>query len=92
MHPFEVVSVFLTEPHGWGTFFDLHIVSISPAGTGRVGQTLTAEAVRWLLNFKLALKFLVIDAFRYGLRLEAKLPFAVAVHEDLSCIALDTER
>ena len=92
MRPLRSCRFFSRSPPDWGAFFDRHIVSIAPAGAAPVGQTVTAESVRWLLNFKLAFKFLVINTFRHGLRFEAKLPLAVAVHEDLSCIALDAER
>ena len=44
--PIEVVSNLLTNPAGWGIFFDLRVLGVEPAGQAQPGQCVRGETCR----------------------------------------------
>jgi hypothetical protein len=82
--PAEVVWGLLTDPAGWGGFFDVRISRIDPPGAARVGQRVFAESGPRLLHLQLRFEFTAIDADRHRLGLDVRLPFGVTVSEDLA--------
>jgi hypothetical protein len=91
--PIGIVWSLLTDPAGWGDFFDVRAIAVNPPGSTLVGQTVHAESgPRWLSRFlPLGLRFECtdIDATRHRLGLDVHLPFGIKVREDLECMALD---
>jgi len=86
--PVELVWTLLTHPEGWGDFYNVRITAADPAGPAIVGQTVYAEAGPQFLHLKLQFRFTQIDALNYKLGLDARFPFGVTVHEDLTCVPL----
>jgi hypothetical protein len=75
----EIVWGLLTRPEKWGDFYDVRITSVEPAGPAVVGQTVLAESGPRLLHLALEFRFTKIDAVKYELGLDVKLPFGVTV-------------
>jgi hypothetical protein len=71
--------------HKWGDFYDVRVTSVEPAGPAVVGQTVFAESGPRLLHLALEFRFTKIDAVKYELGLDVRLPFGVTVYEDLNC-------
>jgi hypothetical protein len=90
--PIDVVWRLLTEPAGWGGFFDVRIIRIVPPGSARVGQRVFAESGPRLFHFKVRFEFTAVDAERHRLGLQVRLPFGVTVREDLHCAAVSESR
>jgi hypothetical protein len=90
--PIDVVWRLLTEPAGWGGFFDIRIGHIEPLGSARVGQRVYGESGPRLLHFKVCFEFTAVDAELHRLRLQVRLPFGVTVSEDLHCAAVSASR
>ena len=90
--PIDVVWRLLTEPAGWGGFFDVRISRIEPPGSARVGQRVFAESGPRLFHFRVRFEFTVVDAERHRLGLQVRLPFGVTVSEDLHCAAISASR
>jgi len=90
--PLDVVWRLLTEPAGWGGFFDVRIGHIDPPGPARVGQRVVAESGPRLFHFKVSFEFTLVDAERRRLGLQVRLPFGVTVTEDLHCAAISEGR
>jgi hypothetical protein len=90
--PVDVVWRLLTEPAGWGGFFDVRIGHIEPPGSARDGQRVFAESGPRLLHLKVRFEFTAIDAERHRLGLQVRLPFGVTVSEDLHCAAVSESR
>jgi hypothetical protein len=86
--PADVVWGLLTEPAGWGDFFDIRITGVTPAGPAVVGQRIYGESGPRLLHLKLAFEYVVIDADHFRLVLGVLLPFGIGVREDLNCVPL----
>lgn len=90
--PVEVVWALLTEPAGWGSFFDVRIDRIDPAGPAAVGQRIEGESGPRLLHLKLVFRFTGVDAEKHRLMLDVKLPFGITVQEDLRCTPIDIDK
>jgi hypothetical protein len=90
--PVQIVWELLTHPGGWGAFFDVRIVSVTPAGPAMVGQIVRAESGPKFLKFGLTFQYLKIDASPRRLLLKVELPFGITVREDLQCVSLDADR
>ncbi|HLZ84937.1 MAG TPA: SRPBCC family protein [Caulobacteraceae bacterium] len=90
--PAEVVWGLLTNPAGWGAFFDVRLERVDPPGPARVGQRVFAESGPRLLRLKLRFEFTDIDAERHRLGLDVRLPFGVTVREDLTVTPLSDRR
>jgi hypothetical protein len=86
--PADVVWGLLTEPAGWGDFFDVRITRVQPTGPAAVGQRIYAESGPRLLHLKLEFEYLAINADHYRLILNVRLPFGITVREDLNCVPL----
>ncbi len=86
--PVEIVWGLLTRPEKWGDFYDVRVTSVEPAGPAVVGQTVFAESGPRLLHLALEFRFTKIDAVKYELGLDVKLPFDITVSEDLSCVPI----
>ena len=87
--PVDVVWALLADPTGWGSVFDLRVVSIDPPGPALVGQTISGETDLRILHLKLKFRMIEIDPDQHRLRLHVNLPFGLTVHEDLGCTPLD---
>jgi len=57
-----------------------------------VGQSVFAESGPRLLHLTLEFRFTKIDAVKYELGLDVKLPFGVTVCEDLNCVAIGQDQ
>jgi hypothetical protein len=90
--PVEVVRALLTEPTGWGSFFDVRVDRIDPPGSALVGQRIEGESGPRLLHLKLVFQFTGIDVEKYRLMLDVKLPFGITVREDLYCTPIDLDK
>ena len=90
--PIDVVWRLLTEPAGWGGFFDIRIGHIEPPGCARVGQRVFAESGPRLFHLRVHFEFTAVDAERHRLGLRVDLPFGVTVSEDLHCAAVSESR
>jgi hypothetical protein len=86
--PADIVWGLLTEPAGWGDFFDVRITRVQPTGPAAVGQRIYGESGPRLLHLKLEFEYLAIDADHYRLILNVRLPFGITVREDLNCVPL----
>ena len=84
----DTVWRLLTEPAGWGDFFDVRITRVVPAGPAAVGQRIYGESGPRLLHLKLEFECVAIDADHYRLMLNVRLPFGITVREDLNCVPL----
>jgi hypothetical protein len=83
--PIEVVWNLLTNPAGWGGFFDLRVLGVEPAGQAQVGQRVRAETGPRSLHLKVGFKFTEIDAERHRLGFDVELPFGIKVREEMDC-------
>jgi hypothetical protein len=90
--PVEIVWGLLTRPDEWGEFFDVRVISAEPPGPAVVGQTVLAESGPRLLRLALEFCFTNIDPENHQLGLDVRLPFGMAVREDLSCIRIGQDR
>lgn len=90
--PVDVVWGLLTDPAGWGGFFDVRVSRIDPPGPARVGQRVFAGSGPRLLHLQLRFEFTAIDAERHRLGLQVSLPFGVTVSEDLTCTPISERR
>jgi hypothetical protein len=90
--PVEVVWGLLTDPAGWGGFFDLRVREVHPPGPAHAGQRVVAESGPQFLHLKVSLEFTRIDATHHRLGLRVALPLGVVVREDMSCVALEAGR
>jgi hypothetical protein len=89
--PVEVVWALLTDPAGWGYVFDVRINSVNPPGSALVGQKIAGETGPRPFHLKLAFRIIETDAERLRLVMDMKLPFGIAVREDLKCTPLDAD-
>jgi hypothetical protein len=78
-------------PAGWGNFFDVRIIGVSPGGLATVGQKIHAESGPSFLHLKVEIQFVEIDPDRHTLGLNVRLPFGLSVHERVVCAALDPD-
>ena len=87
--PIELVWSLLTNPAGWGKFFDLRVTAVNPSGPAIGGQILEADTGPRFFPLKLRFEIVDIDAARYDLRIDGILPLGLRIREDLQCRALD---
>jgi hypothetical protein len=89
--PAEGVWALLTDLAGWGHVFDVRINSVDPPGPAVAGQKIVGETGPRLFHLKLAFRVIETDAERHRLVMDIKLPFGIAVREDLKCTPLDAD-
>jgi len=90
--PAGVVWKLLTNISGWGSFFNVRVISVEPPGPAARGQRLPGESgPRWL-HLGLAVEYTLIDATHYRLELDARFPLGLTVHEALDCVPLEDGR
>lgn len=90
--PVEIVWRLLTQPEGWGDFYNVRITAADPAGPAVAGQTVFAEPGPGFLHFKMQFRFTEVDALNYKLGFDARFPFGITVREDMSCIPLGQQQ
>jgi Polyketide cyclase / dehydrase and lipid transport len=89
--PVEIVWALLADPAGWGHVFDVRINNVDPPGPAVAGQKIVGETGPRLFHLKLAFRVIETDAERHRLVMDIKLPFGIAVREDLKCTPLDAD-
>jgi hypothetical protein len=89
--PVEVVWSLLMDPAGWGHVFDLRIDSLDPPGPAVAGQEIVGASGPRLFRLKLAFRVVETDLARHRLVMDIRLPFGIAVREDLHCTPLDRD-
>jgi Polyketide cyclase / dehydrase and lipid transport len=89
--PVDIVWALLTDPAGWGHVFDVRINSVDPPGRAVAGQKIAGETGPRLFHLKLVFLVIETDAERHRLVMDIKLPFGIAVREDLKCTPLDAD-
>ena len=82
----SVVWDLLTNPAGWGEFFDIRITRLCPEGPAAVGQKIYGETGPSILHLKVEFEVRKIDPEQYRLDLAIRLPFRLAVQETVNCI------
>ena len=90
--PIDRVWTLLTNPAGWGDFFDLRITKVDPAGPAIVGQCVEAESGPRLLHLRIHFELKEIDASNFGINMIVNLPLGIRVHEELRCSSLGLDR
>jgi hypothetical protein len=90
--PIEVVWGLLTDPAGWGGFFDLRVRDVDPPGPAHVGQRLRAESGPAFLHLKVSVEFTQIDASDHRLGVKVVLPLGVVVSEDMHLAPVKADR
>ncbi|MHB8417138.1 MAG: SRPBCC family protein [Myxococcales bacterium] len=83
--PVEVIWELLTEPIGWGTFYDIRVLSVDPPGKATVGQRCRGESGPSLLRLKVSFEFTRIDPKEHHLGVRVQLPFGIRVQEEMDC-------
>ena len=90
--PVGVVWKLLTNISGWGSFFDLRVISVEPPGPAARGQRMLVESgPRWL-HLGVSFEFTLIDEPHHKLELDARFPLGLTVHEALDCVPLEGGR
>ena len=87
--PIELVWSLLTNPAGWGEFFDLRVTAVIPPGPAAIGQIVEAITGTRFLPLKLRFEIVDIDAANHDLRIDGALPFGLRIREDMTCRSLD---
>ena len=89
--PIEIVWGLLTNFAGWGSFYNVRVLSVEPPGPAVVGQKMRAESgPRWL-HLEITFEFTRIEVHR-KLEMDIRFPFGISVREDLDCVAIDDGR
>jgi hypothetical protein len=82
----------LTNISGWGSFFNLRVISVEPPGPAVKGQRMLGEAgPRWL-HLGISIEYALVDATHYKLELDATFPIGITVHEAMGCVPLEDGR
>jgi hypothetical protein len=90
--PVDVVWKLLTDPSGWGSFFNIRVTSVEPPGPAIKGQRMLAQAgPRWL-HLGLSFEYTLIEEANHKLELDARFPLGITVHEALDCVPLEGDR
>jgi hypothetical protein len=82
----------LTNIAGWGSFFDLRVISVEPPGPAAKGQRMLGETgPRWM-HLGGSFEYTLIDETHYKLEMEVRLSLGLTVLEALDCVPLEGER
>lgn len=84
----DVVWSLLTQPVAWGSFYDMRVTAVVPAGPAAVGQVVQGESGPRFLHLKIAMRLDEVDSAGHRLRLHVTFPFGLTVREDMNCIAV----
>lgn len=87
--PAERVWELLTDPAGYGRFWDLTVDRVEPAGPAAVGQKFFARTRalgRW---FRVEGEVVEVDAGRHAVAFRTSLPFGLVGHNRISCTPID---
>src|SRR5450432_1052504 len=90
--PVGVVWKLLTDISGWGSFFDLRVVSVEPPGPAAKGQRMLGETGPHWLHLGGSFEYTLIDETHYKLELDVRLSFGLTVHEAMDCVPLEGGR
>jgi hypothetical protein len=90
--PFETVWGLLTEPAGWGSFYDVRDVHVDPPGSAVVGQHFRGESGPRILRLCVDFTYTRVDPEEGKLGLEIRLPLGIRVQEEMDCVRLDGDR
>lgn len=90
--PVEAVWFLLTQPAGWGNFYDIRVTAVVPGGPAVVGQVIEGESGRQFLHLKIEIRLDEIDTASHRLGLNVKLPFGITVRENMNCIPIGTNQ
>jgi len=90
--PIDVVWRLLTDPAGWGDFFDVRVRQVDPPGPAKVGQRVRGESGPRFLRLAVRFEFTHIDPAGHRLGVDVHLPLGVTVREDLDCKSIDANR
>jgi|SRR5579871_1134244 len=86
--PAETVWALLTNPSGWGSYFDATVKSVIPEGHAVQGQRVGLATGSWPFRFLLTFEFTGVDEVRHELAIDIRLPFGIVNHERLSVTPL----
>ena len=87
--PVGVVWKLLTNISGWGSIYNVRVISVEPPGPAAKGQRMLAEpGLRWL-HLGMSFEYTLIDETHYQLELDARFPLGMTVHEALDCVPLE---
>jgi hypothetical protein len=86
--PIDVVWGLLTDPAGWGDFFDVRLRGIEPPGTATAGQKFWGESGPAFLHLEIRFEYTLVDEAQHKLGLDVKLPLGMTVREELDCVPL----
>jgi Polyketide cyclase / dehydrase and lipid transport len=90
--PVGVVWKLLTNIAGWGSFYNIRVISVEPPGPAAKGQRMLGEpGPRWL-HVGISAECTLIDEMHYKLELDVRLPLGLTVHEALDCVPLEDGR
>jgi hypothetical protein len=90
--PVGVVWKLLTNISGWGSIYNVRVISVEPPGPAAKGQRMLAEpGPRWL-HLGMSFEYTLIDETHYKLELDARFPLGITVHEVLDCVPLEDGR
>jgi hypothetical protein len=90
--PVGVVWKLLTNIAGWGSFYNIRVISVEPPGPAAKGQRMLGEpGPRWL-HVGISAECTLIDETHYKLELDVRLPLGLTVHEALDCVPLEGGR
>ena len=87
--PVEIVWRLLTDPAGWGEFYDLRVTAVEPAGPAAEGQKLYGESGPRFLHLALTFEYTKVDPARHQLNFDVKMPFGLLIREEMDCVALN---
>jgi hypothetical protein len=87
--PVERVWALLTDPAGWGGFWDARVLGVEPAGPAGPGQRILLSSGPWPARFRLTFTFTLVDAANHTLDLDIRLPFGIVNDEHLVCTPID---
>ncbi len=90
--PLELVWSLLTQPAGWGAFFDMRVTAVEPKGCAVAGQVIEGATGPWPINLRVRFRLTNVDAAEHQLGLDGDLPFGLKLREDIRLQRLDANR
>lgn len=89
--PIERVWGLLTNPAGWGDFYDVNILKVVPLGPAHAGQLVIGG---WSdpITPKIRFEFLAVDHSAHRLRFDVFMPFGITVREDMVCTPIGHDK